>query len=268
MKQKSLWHYFSFSQTHQGKVRDHNEDACFDNPEAGVWVVADGMGGHEAGEVASRIVIDCVEMAVKDLTAEQLSIDKLRTALEQANEQILRHSASHLSGKTIGATVVLLFIQDGYFHCLWAGDSRLYLKREGRLLQKSRDHSQVMDMVSEGLLLASEAESHPLANVITRAVGVHSELALDQVSGVLLSGDQFLLCSDGLNKELSDEEIASCFAADSLTNAGMAMLHTALVKGASDNVTIALVRATEEASASEVRHIIDDTIPIFDTFQR
>jgi protein phosphatase len=254
--------FVSFAQSHAGKVRPYNEDAVLDLREEGVWVVADGMGGHAAGDVASQMVIDAVKQCVEQTPSSALSSDSLRQALLRANQQIIQFSQQHLDGKTAGSTVVLLFIRDGFFHCLWVGDSRIYLMRQNHLQRKTRDHSQVMDMVEQGLIAESEAEDHPLSNVITRAIGVSDELSIDQNSGQLLPGDQFLLCSDGLTKELSDADLAICMQANSVSDTGLALMHSALVKGASDNVSCVLVKVSQSDGEASPEHN-DDTVPVF-----
>ncbi len=255
------WNYFTFAKTHSGKVRPYNEDALLEMSEAGLWVVADGMGGHSAGDIASQMLVDRIARHIKD--SKTTNIDELRTVVQQANKEIFDYAQAHLEGKTMGTTLVLLFMQDGYFHCLWVGDSRIYQLREGRFSQKTRDHSQVMDLVEQGLLAFEDAESHPLANVITRAIGVDEVVTIDQVSGQLADGDQFLLCSDGLSKELTNDEMHKTLHADSVNQAGLALMHSALVRGASDNVTCALIKACCERSELDGRTQDDATIPVF-----
>lgn len=265
---ESNWRYMSFAQTHAGKVRPYNEDAYLECSVEGVWMVADGMGGHKAGDVASRMLVDTVQQFVKGVPKESHCIDYLREALDEANSRIFEYSQRYLQGETIGTTAALLFIQGGLYHCLWVGDSRLYLLRQHQLIQKTRDHSQVMDMVDQGLISADDAENHPMANVITRAIGVSPEVVIDQVSGELAWGDQFLLCTDGLTKELPDNHIAHCMQAHSVTDSGLALMHSALVRGASDNVTSVLIRVTKAAMESHDRPENDDTVPLFNSAKR
>ncbi|HFQ4880935.1 TPA: PP2C family serine/threonine-protein phosphatase [Vibrio vulnificus] len=257
------WSFFTFSKTHAGKVRPYNEDALLDMTSRRVWVVADGMGGHSAGDVASQMLVDRIERFVLD--TPDFGIDELRQMIEVANREIFQYAQVHLDGKTMGSTVVLLFLQDGYFHCLWVGDSRIYLLRDNHLVQKTRDHSQVMELVEQGLLVEEDAEKHPLANVITRAVGVEETVRIDQQSGQLLHGDQFLLCSDGLTKELSNSEIHQIMCADSVNQSGLALLHAALVRGANDNVTCALIKVAKEKQLVQegVSHSSDATVPVY-----
>lgn len=247
----------SDAQSHKGLVRKLNEDACLDMADNGVWLVADGMGGHAAGDIASQLVVDTLRMAVQ--RAAEPSVQLLTNALQQANAELYRYSEQHLSGNTAGSTVVVLLIDKWHYHFMWAGDSRGYILRNGVLRQLTRDHSQVNDMVDEGLLSSDEAETHELANVITRAVGVDNEVTVDVVSGVWQSGDLFLLCSDGLNKELSDAEISQYLTHTNLAEANRALLHSCLVAGARDNVTSVLVRV--ENVSAEVSEK-DKTIPL------
>lgn len=257
------WSLFTFSKTHAGKVRPYNEDALLDMTARRVWVVADGMGGHSAGDVASQMLVDRIERFVLD--TPDFGIDELRQMIDVANREIFQYAQVHLDGKTMGSTVVLLFLQEGYFHCLWVGDSRIYLLRDNHLVQKTRDHSQVMELVEQGLLAEEDAENHPLANVITRAVGVEETVRIDQQSGQLLHGDQFLLCSDGLTKELSNSEIHQIMCADSVNQSGLALLHAALVRGANDNVTCALIKVAKEKQLVQegVSHSSDATVPVY-----
>lgn len=257
------WNFFTFSKSHPGKVRPYNEDALLDMTNRQVWVVADGMGGHAAGDIASQMLVDKIERFIFE--APDFAIDDLRHQVEQANNDIYDYAQQNLAGKTMGTTMVLLMIQDGYFHCLWVGDSRIYLLRDDVFAQKTRDHSQVMEMVEQGILSAEEAEDHPLANVITRAIGVEYGVRIDQVSGQLQHGDQFLLCSDGLTKELNDQEIKNSLYADSVNQSGLALLHSALVRGASDNVTCALIKANRELPFAKegVSVSSDATVPVY-----
>jgi serine/threonine protein phosphatase PrpC len=245
------------AQSHKGLVRQLNEDACLAMPDAGVWAVADGMGGHAAGDVASQMVIDMLKTVVVN-AGPALSPAMLCQALQQANTALVQYSQQQLLGTLAGSTVVVLFIQQDYYHLLWAGDSRCYLLRDKKLNQLSDDHSQVNEMVAQGLLAASEAESHALANVITRAVGVDTELDVAIVSAPSQPGDLFLLCTDGLTKELPDNEIFQYLQHDDLADASKALLHSTLVAGAKDNVTSILVKLQNISNVN----LVDKTIPL------
>jgi serine/threonine-protein phosphatase Stp1 len=227
------------SVTHPGLVRQENEDALALHPGGEMWAVADGMGGHANGRWASMQV--AAELAQTPLVgAMDTDCDSIADALADANAKIVAAAAA--SGKTIGATVVALRIAGNRFACLWAGDSRIYRLRAGSLRQLTRDHSHVEQLVEAGIIKAEEADGHPMANVITRAVGVVPDLALDVVEDEVSVGDTFLLCSDGLNKCLSDAEIAAIVATHPPGEACDALLAATLKRGAPDNVTVIVVR--------------------------
>ncbi|MBQ4889189.1 serine/threonine-protein phosphatase [Shewanella sp. MMG014] len=261
--------HLSQALTHRGTVREINEDAMLELPHIGVWVVADGMGGHAAGDVASQLVIDNIQQAVDGLSPELISVDILKLALQNSNTQLQQMSQTDFEGKVAGSTVVVLWLYQGDYHLLWVGDSRIYLLRQQKMTMITKDHSQVNDMVDEGLLAAEDAESHPLANVITRAVGVDSQLDIDYRTGKVVEGDTFLLCSDGLNKELSDTEIEATINSGNIIDSGLALLHASLVRNARDNVTCILVKNTQVTSVlsskdiSESNDDFDKTIPVF-----
>lgn len=265
LKESNHSKYQIFSQTHPGTVRQHNEDACLDMPESGVLLVADGMGGHKAGDVASKMLVDIVKQAISETSSDVLDLSHLHHSLQKANRKIHQYSCCHLKGETIGTTVVLLFLRGNTYHCLWAGDSRIYLYRHQKLIQLTRDHSQVMDMVDKGYITADEVEKHPMANIITRAVGVSEQVEIDHISGRLNPGDRFLLCSDGLTKELPARDVSHCLQANELKDAGLALIHSALVKGASDNVTVMLVQEQEKLiiNNENIRFNNEDTVPVF-----
>jgi len=253
----------SHAQTHRGTVRTINEDAFLELPSKGIWVVADGMGGHAAGDVASQLVIDTIDNRVELLTSQEITLEILVQALKESNTQLQQMKDSRFEGKVAGSTVVILWIQGDTYHLLWVGDSRGYLLRNDMLMQVTKDHSQVNDMVDEGVLAADDAENHPLANVITRAVGVDSELNVDVKSDRLGVGDVFLLCSDGLNKEVSDKEIEKALQPGNIIDAGMALMHASLVRNARDNVTCILVKHKKYIDNAINHNDVDATIPLF-----
>jgi serine/threonine protein phosphatase PrpC len=252
----------SHAQSHRGTVRKVNEDAYLELPCHGIWVVADGMGGHAAGDVASQLIIDKVQRVVERTSPEDMSDDILVEALQDANQQLLRMSETEFSGQCVGSTVVILFIKNNSSHLLWAGDSRAYLLRNQQLSQVTKDHSQVNEMVDEGLLKPEDAETHPLANVITRAVGVAEYLDIEIKMYDLQHDDVFLLCSDGLNKEVSDTEIEQALCSGSIIDSGMALMHASLVRNARDNVTCILVKHQGLKHIPSIDND-DTTIPLF-----
>ncbi|HEC16875.1 MAG TPA: serine/threonine-protein phosphatase [Sedimenticola sp.] len=230
----------SACQTHTGMVRQINEDACLMLPHAGLWLVADGMGGHAAGDLASRIAVE----ALRDIPPPAslgAFVDEVRRRLEAANTRLLQEAA-RLAKPTIGATVAVLLAYRNHGVCLWAGDSRIYLYRDRRLRQLTRDHSQVEEMVAEGILSREQAENHPAANIVTRALGGADELELDTGIHELRDNDVFLLCSDGLYKELGDTDIAPLLEGKDIRQTARDLVDLTLHRGARDNVTVVVVR--------------------------
>ena len=202
--------YQSWAASHPGPVRPHNEDRFVNRPEIGLWAVADGAGGHEAGQVAAEAVKNALDSVPQSLTATD-ALTEVRTRITGVHTRLLVEAVER--GSLIATTVVLLLARDGHFACLWAGDSRAYLLRAGTLTQLTRDHSLVRELVDAGSISSAEAEVHPHANVITRAVGAEAkDVGLDKVTGKLQAGDRFLLCSDGLTKVLGDVEIGVLLA--------------------------------------------------------
>lgn len=231
----------SESSTHVGTVRKVNEDAYLDLARLGLWVVADGMGGHSAGDVASNMIVD----SFRDLAppeSRQAFLDELLARLQNVNGALQNYAAERLGNAVVGSTVAVMVGYRKYCTCLWAGDSRIYLLRERQLRQVTRDHSQVEELVNLGLMDRESAESHPASNIVTRAVGATDSLAVDMVSHEFHGGDTYLICSDGLNKAVSDGEIAEILQNGG--NGGMAdsLIERALELGATDNVTAVVVR--------------------------
>lgn len=252
----------SFGQTHVGAVRKINEDSLLEYPEQNIWVVADGMGGHEAGDVASQMLISTITNYIREHAYNGVNVDILRQAILTANEKIIDYSHSQLAGKTAGSTIVLLWVDGDIAHWLWAGDSRGYRFYHQDLKQVTRDHSHVNELIDQGILSADEAEKHPMGNVITRAIGVVESIEIDHISHPIVEGEMLLLCSDGLTGELSDAGIAELLQQQSVINAGSSLMHAALGKGAKDNVTLILV----SVSRSNLLNTASDgdlTVPLF-----
>jgi len=237
-------HYRSWSFTHVGTVRDHNEDALVDRPEIGLFGVADGAGGHDSGEVASALLRENLQAIPAGLGPAEM-VGRVRRAITDAHAALLDEARRRGPGTVIASTIVVLLLHGDHFACLWAGDSRLYLFGDGRLQQLSRDHSLVQEMVDAGILRPEDAEGHPRANIITRAVGANDEpLEVDKVTGHVQPGDRFLLCSDGLFKALAETAVAEVLA-DPAPGGSPAerLIEAALARRASDNVTAVVVEA-------------------------
>ena len=225
-----------------GKVRAHNEDSLIARPQAGLWAVADGMGGLERGEWASATITDALAAAS---LASDFDVDTSRVAeaIHAANTTI--HVESEKAGKQMGSTVVALLVNGRRFAVLWAGDSRAYLLRGGALHRLTRDHTQVQEMVDRGLLSADDAKRHPMSHVLSRAAGVEPGLELDAIADEAEVGDVFLLCSDGVHGVLSDAEIGQGLALERPQAACDRLLEQCLERGAPDNVTLIAVACEE-----------------------
>lgn len=230
----------SHSLSHVGNVRELNEDISYSNPEAGLWAVADGMGGHDAGELASRAVADALAaMPVAD-GAQDLNAHVFE-ALQFANGAILALAAERGKG-AIGTTVVVLLTFQNAFRCLWSGDSRAYLLRGDKLHRITKDHTEVQELIDRGVLSAADAENYHRRNVILHAIGVDGELYLDHVDGNILPGDTFILCSDGLTGHVSDLEILKIAYGLRPEQICTELLDLTLRRGGNDNVTITAIQ--------------------------
>jgi protein phosphatase len=230
-------------------VREVNEDACLDQSELGRWAVADGMGGHAVGDVASRIVIDELKRLASPVSMKAFMADA-RAHLQAAN-RLLREEAARRQVQRIGSTVVALLACDRFCGYVWAGDSRLYLLRDGQLRQLTRDHSQVEALKSLGVITDEEARHHPAQHMITRAVGATDLLELDDDAIEVADGDIFLLCSDGLSNEIGEDDMLSVLSTAAHGSAPDQLVSLALERGGRDNITAVVVRAEDPHAADK-----------------
>lgn len=241
MRVASLWR--SAARTDIGKVRLRNEDAFLDSPQQGLWVVADGMGGHQAGDIASQLIVDSLAQLSLQRDFEE-RLNAVRQCLHWINRRLgqeLTVSAGR-HDSIIGSTVVALLIEGNRAVCIWAGDSRCYLWRRQRLYQLSKDHSLQQQLIDEKQMSAEQAKAHPAAQALTRAVGAAEQLTLDVLELEVYPDDAFLLCSDGLYQGLGSEALG---AALSLTVPQVALerlFDTALRGSARDNLTGVVIR--------------------------
>ena len=236
----------SSAKTHVGMVRKVNQDSYAERTDIGVWAVADGMGGHESGEIASATVTDHIKSLAPAANIVEM-LDAVEKSIMAANLKLTEQAASYDSQRVPGSTVVVLIIDGDQGAIVWAGDSRIYRLRDNTVTQLTRDHSHVQDLVEQGVILESEAESHPMANVITRAVGISDPLELDTIWIDVRADDQFLLCSDGLSRLVTNAELESMMANKDSGEVTQSLLHTALVRGARDNVTLICVKNSEDS---------------------
>ena len=234
-------HWSSAQLTHSGNVRSVNEDACLSLPENGLWAVADGMGGHKAGDTASRHIVESLRVIPPPESLDEF-IALTKQQLEGVNSALRQTSATRPGSDIIGSTVVVLLARDRKCACLWAGDSRAYLFRNNELKALTRDHSMIDELVRGGFVTPEAAPSHPEANVITRAVGGADELLLDLVTLDARENDVFLLCSDGLTKEVSEDEIAYVLTENDPMLVPEVLVARALDSGGHDNVTVVTVK--------------------------
>ena len=229
------------SRSHVGLRRKVNEDSVFVRTERGLWAVADGMGGHDAGEVASGMVVDALRQLPIVYGLDDL-VETAITAIRKVNTELIELARSQNGVRTIGTTIVGLAIANGQFRCFWAGDSRAYRIRHGQIRRLSRDHSLVQDLVDAGMLDSADAEKHESANVITRAVGVSEDLEVDTSTGEAESGDLFLLASDGLTRVVDDGEILEELTSRDADEAADKLIELVLARGAPDNVSLVIAK--------------------------
>ena len=231
---------FRFSaSTHVGLKRQVNEDSILALPDRGIWVVADGMGGHEGGDYASLAVVDSVAMVDPKLTSVGL-LRALRESLTRAHHAIQEESELR-GGATMGSTVVTFAIAEGYFASFWVGDSRLYRLQNGLLDMLTTDHSLVADLVEAGEISWDEAEHHAQSNAITRAIGVGETLEIDKIRGQLFPGDRFLLCSDGLSKYATFRMLTEVLGSEPIETVVDRLQAIALQGGGADNISIIVI---------------------------
>ncbi len=225
----------SASRTHVGRVRTVNEDRLLDRPDRGLWAVADGMGGHSAGAAAAAAIVDALETLLD--TQSPIDEEAVRAVLARANRAI--HDGTRGTAATSGATVVVVSLDGMMATICWAGDSRAYRIRSGSAEPLTRDHSVVQEMVDAGVLTEAEAERHPQANVVTRALGVAPTIAVDSVTTMLEPGDRLLLCSDGVSRSINGRDFLTM--PDEVDAMADRLLANALQRDGSDNATVIVV---------------------------
>lgn len=245
---------YGFS-TNVGNVRSHNEDCFRTEPELGLWVVADGMGGHKGGETASTIAADFIVNKTKEG-------ESLKKSVAQAHHAILQASQEGKGPEGMGTTVVALQINDNNYEIAWVGDCRAYLWDGITLKQLTKDHSYVQHLVDTGIISASESANHPYQDVLIQALGATDikDVNVETINHELHQSEQILLCSDGLTKEISNKGIADTLALELKEQEKVDLLiRAALKNGGKDNISAILVSADDNAPA---RMPAGDTVPI------
>jgi serine/threonine protein phosphatase PrpC len=233
-------HYRSAARTHAGAVRERNEDAVLDRPEIGLWAVADGAGGHQRGDYASRRIVATLSEITAPPSPASL-IDDVRTRLGRINQELREKAADIGPRAMICSTVIVVLIAGARSCCLWAGDSRCYLLRAGGLRQISHDHSYVQNLVDRGEIEPEAAADHPLANVVTNLLGAGDGLALEERWDHLVPGDILVLCSDGLCRALADPDIAAILRDHPVEAAADRLIESAVSRKAKDNVSVVVI---------------------------
>lgn len=238
----SAFRWQSTAITDVGKVRKLNEDSILERSDVGLWVVADGMGGHSAGDLASQLIVNSLARldaggALPDF------VERVEEAVQNVNDRLFAVANAH--HQTSGSTVVMLLTSGSHAVVIWAGDSRCYLLRQGQLRQVTTDHTQIELFIAKGLLTRAEAVGHPSSNMVTRAVGVTDCLLLEMDLLELHDDDRFLLCSDGLDKHLKDDEIAQQLLGDDPPRVARSLIDLTLARGAMDNVSVCVVKVTK-----------------------
>jgi PPM family protein phosphatase len=245
--------------THVGRVRTENEDSYYAdaNADRGLFVVADGMGGHAAGEVASAMVVEIVsrEIDIRDDIAIESVPQRVADAIRHANSAVYERTLKETEKQGMGTTASVLYLSAGRYTIGQVGDSRVYLLRSNVFQQLTRDHSYVQEQVDAGFLTAAQARVHPYSNVITRCVGASSNVEPDVTTGSLMPGDIFLLASDGLTAMLEDERIHQLLQARARPSRVVdALVHEANARGGHDNVTVILVQIAGDTPPQFATH--------------
>lgn len=218
-----------------GNHKSLNEDAFKACPEIGLWVVADGMGGHEGGEIASKLAVELLITAVKEGVC-------LTSAIHQAHKEIRRVSATNSGKPGMGTTIVVAQVTGNDYEIAWVGDSRAYLFDHQQLTQLTRDHSLVQELIDKGELSEGQAKVHPHRNVVSQALGGNDDIRVDVVSGTL-NDNILMLCSDGLSNELTDEKITAILAEPScLQFKAEKTISSVLALKGIDNITVSLIQ--------------------------
>jgi PPM family protein phosphatase len=243
-----------------GRKRKGNEDSVLANPEQNLFVVADGMGGHAAGEVASKLAVEainefvCLTSGDQEITwpfglEENVSYDgnRLKTAIRYANRKVLEATKERKDCEGMATTVAAVLLDGDIANIAHVGDSRIYRFRDSELFLLTSDHSWVNEQIQSGVISADQARTHPLRNVVTRALGGKADLQVDLTPSTMLPGDVLLLCSDGLTTMVSDEDIRSVIqgAEGDMEKLARDLVGEANARGGEDNITVLLIHFRE-----------------------
>jgi protein phosphatase len=241
-----MYNFEAFGKTDQGLVRTNNEDVFVVKPDVGVYLVADGMGGAAAGELASKIFSEAALELFSDAASSQMDLaERVQRVFGAANDRIIAHTEAVPAHRGMGCTAELMVFSESGFIIGHMGDSRTYRLKNGNLKQLTQDHSLVQEQVNNGLITPSEAKKHPMRNVILRAVGVDESPSLDLIRGTVSTGDMFLLCSDGLTDLVEDDAIEEVLRKEAgLGQKTDILIELAKAGGGRDNITVVLIQIT------------------------
>jgi PPM family protein phosphatase len=250
-------HFEAFGRTDAGPVRENNEDSLLLDIDSGLFIVADGMGGHASGEVASALAVGTVREVLLDgqdpeetrlnrpLDEDESVRERLRYAMNQASVRIRQQAFHNPAHRGMGTTLTVLLIEEEIAHFSHVGDSRLYRYRDGRLRRLTRDHTVVQNEIDAGRLTPELARISPNKNILTQSVGYHGTVDPDTATQPVEDGDVFMLCSDGLTDPLDDKSLAEIFSRTAFGDLADVLVKEALVNGTEDNVTVVVVQIRE-----------------------
>lgn len=234
------------AKTHCGKVRPTNEDSFLVPEGDHIALVADGMGGHRAGEVASSMAASIIRACAHKAAGREISVKTAVAWVRQANRAIYRAANEDLSRSGMGTTLTFLYFMQGHAMLAHVGDSRCYLVRKGEIYQLTKDHSLVAELVRKGEITEEEARYHPYRNIITRALGTDDTVAVDAQDIDTEDGDLFLLCSDGMSNYARDEEMRAILLDNAPEQACEKLVELALERGGRDNITVIVALCAPE----------------------
>jgi len=232
------------SRSDRGKVRDSNEDTCIIDIKHNTFLVADGMGGHAAGEIASQIAASTIEEFLTEENSDSTPDEWLGLAVQRANTRVYETQMRKAEFRGMGSTLTILVFSNNRFHIAQVGDSRAYLLRNSVLKQLTRDHSVVWPLYENGILTKEDISKHPQKNLITRSIGTYPQVEVDILNDAARVGDIFLLCTDGLTDVLSDQDISGTLSSRDKNPQELAEMLTdaANEAGGPDNITTIVVR--------------------------
>ena len=233
----------SFGKTHVGMKRSHNEDAFYRNDEIGLYIVADGMGGHKAGEIASNMAVDSIKNYI--LNQKKVAEQSLVDAIYIANNLIFKSAAANAHYSGMGTTIVsMAFNSTGAMLC-HVGDSRAYILTRGKLERLTEDHTYVNEQFKTGLITEKQMETHSMRNVLTRSLGFSEQIKIASQKLNIHAGDRYLLCSDGLSHMVADNVIAELGSIPDAVHAVSTLIEVANTNGGDDNITVIIIDVTE-----------------------